>query len=57
MSTTPIVLDHALELNLSYLKDALNSQEPEYQLLDVIYLRGIIRRINSQLIKLETELR
>ena len=57
MSTTSIPLDHDLELNLRYLKDTLNDQGESYDLPDVIYLRGIVLRINDQLAQLEDTLR
>jgi hypothetical protein len=57
MSTSSITLDYALELNLRYLKDALNDQGSSYDLSDVIYLRGIVLRINDQLAQLEDTLR
>jgi hypothetical protein len=57
MSTSSITLDHDLELNLRYLKDTLNDQGESYDLPDVIYLRGIVLRINDQLAQLEDTLR
>jgi hypothetical protein len=56
-STTAITLDSSLLSNLDNLKDALINQSSDYELLDVIYLRGIVSSINEQLSQVEDSLR
>ena len=56
-STSAITLDNSLVNNLECLKDALVNQSSEYDLLDVIYLRGIVSSINEQLSQVEDSIR
>lgn len=56
-STTAITLDSSLVSNLENLKDALVNQSSDYDVLDVIYLRGIVSSINEQLSQVEDSLR